>query len=323
MSVQARGTGFQMNVSHKGQRVRRMFDTYEEAIVKAMQTKKAMREGKPLPFESQSKCYTWTLKEAYNKVWHTYWSDCSTTQWQARHMTKVMDYFGAKTLVTAISSEQVAEFVIKLRGKGLANSTINHSLQSLRKVMRFCEQNGKVTKIPVIQSLRLKNARTRYLFQEECIQLREAAYGDLYDGIVLSLLTGVRAGEMFRLRFRDVSKGFVYIEKTKNGDPRSIPAHSDVLEIVERRSKGKLDSDFIFTNHNMVRDNWLMVRNKLGWDDVVWHTLRHTFASHLIQSGVDVSIVKELMGHRRIETTMRYAKLAPKNFASAINSLDI
>jgi site-specific recombinase XerD len=323
MSVQARGTGFQMNVSHKGQRVRRMFDTYEDAVMCELQTKKAMKAGKPLPFESKSVHSTWTLKEAYNKVWQTYWSDCSTTQWQGRHMMKVLDYFKPTTLVTSISSAQVAEFVIMLKGKGLANSTINHSLQSLRKVMKYCEQNGKVEKIPVIQSLRLKNARTRYLFQEECTLLRQHSHGDLHDGIVLSLLTGVRAGELFRLRFRDVSKGFVYIEKTKNGDSRSIPAHPDVLKIVERRSRGRLDSDLIFTNTKMTRDKWLMVRNRLGLTDVVWHTLRHTFASHLIQSGVDVSVVKELMGHRRIETTMRYAKLAPKNFASAINALDI
>jgi site-specific recombinase XerD len=95
------------------------------------------------------------------------------------------------------------------------------------------------------------------------------------------------------------------------------------MAIVERRREGNLDSGFLFTSHNIVRVPWDKLRYSLDLQDVVWHTLRHTFASHLIQAGVDVSVVKELMGHRRIETTMRYAKLAPKNFASAINTLEI
>lgn len=321
MSVHVRGTGFQINVSHNGQRVRKMFDTYDEAAIGELQTRKAMKEGKPLPFAAENG--TWTLKEAYKKVWQTYWADIEHKLWQARHMDKVIQFFGEDTLVTAITSEKVSEFVITLKAKGLANSTINHSLQSVRKVMKYCEINGKIEKKPVIQSLRLNNARNRYLYQDECTRLRQHSKGDLHDAIVLSLLTGVRVGELWRIRFRDVQKGFVYIAKSKNGDARSIPAHTQVMQIVERRREGNLDSSFLFTSHNIVRVPWDKLRYSLDLQDVVWHTLRHTFASHLIQSGVDVSVVKELMGHRRIETTMRYAKLAPKNFASAINQLEI
>jgi len=324
MAVSARGTGFQMTVTHKGHRVRKTFPTHLEALTAELQTKQAMIDGKPIPqYGNGTVQGTWTLGEAYSKVWAIQWSDSAYPLWQGRHRDKVLSYFGTNSSVKDITTAKVSEFTIMLKTQGLANSTINHTLQSLRKVMRFCDQNDKLDRMPVIKSLKISNARNRYLTKEECKLLKDACSSnqDLQDSVVLSLLTGVRVSELWRIKFRHFNEGFLYIEKSKNGDPRSIPVHSQVQGIINRRFSNP--DDFVFHDTNVVREPWDKVRETLGWDDVVWHTLRHTFASLLAQGGTDMTVIMGLMGHRNLATTMRYAKLAPKNYREAITTLDV
>ncbi len=69
-------------------------------------------------------------------------------------------------------------------------------------------------------------------------------------------------------------------------------------------------------------DKWFPeVLRESGIEDFTWHCLRHTFASRLVMRGVDLRSVQELMGHRSIVTTMRYAHLAPKHLADAVETL--
>ena len=70
------------------------------------------------------------------------------------------------------------------------------------------------------------------------------------------------------------------------------------------------------------RDRWDKLRNILKLDDAPWHTLRHTTASRLVQKGVQLVVVKEIMGHKSIQTTMRYSHLQPANLVDAISVLE-
>src|SRR5207237_536572 len=64
------------------------------------------------------------------------------------------------------------------------------------------------------------------------------------------------------------------------------------------------------------------VCNAAGIDDCTWHTLRHTFASHLVMAGVDLRTVQELLGHKTLAMTMRYSHLAPSHVAAAVEKLE-
>lgn len=322
MTVKARGESFQFSFMINGLRVRRSFPTHDEALEAELKSKRALRAGKPLPFLGKGHSETWTLSEAYGRVWKLYWNDTTTVVWQRRHMDKVLDHFGKNRPVNEITTEMVRDFQMSLKGKGLANSTVNHSLQSLRKVLKHSDECEKLNKMPVFKSLKLNNSRTRYLTKDECVLLIEGARTkDLRDAIIFSLGTGVRLGELLRIKHRHLEDGVLYIPSSKNGDPRSIPLHPKVQVMLEGR-KGEKE-DLVFPIAEMAREPWSSLRNMLGLEDVVWHTLRHTFASHLVQSGVDLNVVKELMGHRSINTTLRYAKLAPKNYRDAITQLDL
>jgi integrase len=319
MSILRRGKGWQLTLWHKGKRVlRRTYDTKEGAVIAEATCKVALREGLPLPVAQPND--SWTLSMAYSKAFTLYWNDSGYPLWQDRHRKKVMKFFGDVPL-PHITSEGITSFTIHLKEQGLSNSTINHSLQSLRKVLKLGDENGQLRRMPIVRSLRVSNARSRFLSTIEVSELLEACSDErLHLAIFISVRTGLRAGELARLEWRHIQGNVLYVEKSKNGDPRSIPLGADLRSLLD--TYHPYEGTLVFPDADkLLRRGWEALRQQQGLEGVVWHTLRHTFASHLAQRGVDMSVIKGLMGHRRIETTMRYAKLSPLNYRDAINKL--
>jgi site-specific recombinase XerD len=100
----------------------------------------------------------------------------------------------------------------------------------------------------------------------------------------------------------------------------------DVYEMLLRRREDTgyvfLDADDQPFNGNRLATGLSRVRRRAGLRKVGWHTLRHTFASHLVMRGVPLTAVQLLMGHSTITTTMRYAHLAPSTLRAAIDMLN-
>jgi len=116
----------------------------------------------------------------------------------------------------------------------------------------------------------------------------------------------------------------------KSGE-RDIPINDNLFEILgsldKRRTKKSQDA-YIFNvkqsspSRNWLRDQLIKIAKDAGIDGLTkLHTLRHTFASHLVMNGVDLPTVKKLMGHSDIQTTMIYAHLAPDHLEKAVDKL--
>lgn len=126
----------------------------------------------------------------------------------------------------------------------------------------------------------------------------------------------------------DLERGYIYLSMTKNGSDRYVTLNSTALQVLkrlqERHKKLGLPSDS--TLFHSKRDG--LIKNPRKWfataleqtgiKEVTWHTLRHTFASRLVMAGVDLKTVQELMGHKTIATTARYAHLAPTHKLRAL-----
>jgi integrase len=112
----------------------------------------------------------------------------------------------------------------------------------------------------------------------------------------------------------------------KSNRERHIPLDTDVYAMLYRR-KGATGYVFLARDaqpFNNYRLNYA-IRNlcrRAGLRIIGWHTLRHTFASHLAMRGVPMPAIKELLGHSSITTTMRYAHVAPSTLRSAIEMLN-
>jgi integrase len=129
--------------------------------------------------------------------------------------------------------------------------------------------------------------------------------------LITALHTGFRRGELFNLTWHDVDfkQGIIRVVHTKNGERRESPMSATLWATLLRLPR-RLDSDHIFPGtmgHGLVdiRKQFGRALIEAGIAGFVFHDLRHTFASHLVMSGVDLMTVKEFLGHKDIKMTMR------------------
>ena len=105
---------------------------------------------------------------------------------------------------------------------------------------------------------------------------------------------------------------------TKSGKPRELPMDSTLRELFRALPK---TGELVFDCSNL-RKLYEAVVRQAKLEDVNFHTLRHTFASHLAMAGVDIKTIQELLGHQTFEMTLRYAHLSPHHKKVAIEILD-
>lgn len=221
----------------------------------------------------------------------------------------------------------------------------------LKSVKKVRENPGRVRFLDMEERTRLMNAldaREERLRSERdshnrfCLErgyktlpnLRGFSFADyLKPMVIISLNTGLRRGEMFQLEWADIDFNRALLtvrgENTKTNISRFIPLNVAAMDTLKQwRLQCSSDSVLVFVNpktgkrFDNIQTSWERVRNTAKLADFNWHDLRHTFASELVQRGVDLYQVKVLMGHSTIAITERYAHLRPDNLSAAVAVLD-
>jgi integrase len=149
--------------------------------------------------------------------------------------------------------------------------------------------------------------------------------------VIVALNTGLRRGELFSLRWIDVNLDSKVLTVTaagaKSGQTRRVPLNVEAMVVLtawRQRRKGKVGLIFPgaggarLTNVNR---SWRGVVKLAKLIDFNFHDLRHSFASKLVQAGVDLNTVRELLGHSEIAMTLRYSHLSPDNLRSAVERI--
>lgn len=224
-----------------------------------------------------------------------------------------------------------------LFAKELSPATVKHCLVLVRQMFNKAKSwnmwngNNPVQKIKMPQ---VQNRRERFLSMEEASRLVERLglrSTQTQRIAVVSLETGMRAGEIFDMRWQDLDMNAGVINvRGKGGFDRKVYMTDTVKYIFDNQKRG--ESGYVFESRtggriNKVSNAFERAVKDLGLNDVVtdrkqmvtFHTLRHTFASWLAMEGVPLFTIKELMGHRTIEMTMRYSHLMPDQKQSAVN----
>jgi len=213
--------------------------------------------------------------------------------------------------------------------KTISPSTVNRELGTLRGMFNKAVAWGKLQASPMkaIQFLREPQGRLRFLETEEIATLLSNCTAHLRPIVVLALFTGMRRGEILGLKWRDFDfkRRIITLLDTKNGQKREVPmsetVNNAILQIREHP-----DSPYVFCNGQGkpradIRTSFSTALNKSGITNFHFHDLRHTFASQLVMSGVDLNTVRELLGHKDITMTLRYSHLAPRHKQHAVDIL--
>lgn len=174
--------------------------------------------------------------------------------------------------------------------------------------------------------------RLRWLRKPEARKLIKAAEKStqapyLADMIRLALATGMRKGEILGLTWDrvDLRRRLIYLapEHQKSGRHGSVALNQDAVDALKAQ-KGR-HKQYVFVHDGEpiadVKRSFRTACDKAGIEDFHFHDLRHTFAAWLVQAGVSIREVADLLRHSSIQTTMRYAHLAPENLRKAVNSI--
>jgi integrase len=238
---------------------------------------------------------------------------------------------GGKKLsgITSLHLENMKESLART----LAPATVKQCLALVRQIYNkailwnLYKGSNPVRKITMPKT---DNRRIRFLSEEEATllldELRKVSR-NLYDMAYVALFTGLRAGEIFNLTWQDINfeAGAIMVKDPKNSESRTAYLNERLTELILARRTGDWTaSDWVFPSRNgerapAVSKAFFRAVGRLGLNDnrndprdkVVFHTLRHTFASWLAIRGTPLLTIMELMGHKNIEMTMRYAHLIP------------
>ena len=113
------------------------------------------------------------------------------------------------------------------------------------------------------------------------------------------------------------------MQKSKNGEKRSIPTYKPLYNVLSRMKARGISGRVFSIAVGSLREAFPKVLERAGIKSFTFHDLRHTFATRLVQNGVDIYKIKELLGHKTIAVTMRYAHHYPESLRSSVELLDI
>ena len=240
-----------------------------------------------------------------------------------------------------ISPLCVERVVKRMKDAGQSPRSVQYCLAVIRQVFNFANQTSIFSgsnPVAKVRKPKFDNRRMRFLSYEEAqglldtIKLKSQTTHDI---ALLSLYCGLRAGEIFSLTWNCVNleSERIHVRDTKSSRDRFVGMPGPAKEMLKRRALTPY-SDFVFTTRDgnkvqRVSNAFLRAIKELGLnqgvtspkDKVVFHSLRHTYASWLVQGGVDLYTVKELMGHSSILMTERYSHESPDRLQNAANVL--
>lgn len=329
MSVTKRGNSWQVYLVVNGHKVRESYPTQATAITREAALKVAGITGVEIAPADKADV-SLTMAQLRDKVVARVYTDHKTGEHSAYLADKVVEALGRNVSVTLVNTLMIDRFIGQLEDKGNSNGTINRKLAVLSGMLSFAKARGYIAAVPHVQYKKAPKGRERYLTLKEegkvLALLKLWSKFDEHDLVVFLLDTGCRVGEALKLEWRDVSGGRTTFRDTKNGTTRSIPLTLRV-RVSLIRPEGEHDDvkPFGHLSYPDVRLLWDRVRQHMGLSSdkqFVIHALRHTCASRLVQRGAQIQYVKEWLGHKNINITMRYSHLAPESLDSMVALLE-
>lgn len=332
MSVYRRGKIFYMNFTVNGVRVFKSTGktTKREAkAVEAAERHKIVKESKLSPKEKLARTL---LMDAVDQTYEARWRHGKDSQRSYRRGCNLVSLVG-NVPVGDISDETVRKLIRKLEYRKSTIATINRYLACLKTVLKQArlqtdfismkkERQGRIRVMTKDEEQKLLN-----LLRDSEHSVRRSYYRDVADLIAVLLDTGMRLSEGLNLNYKDIDfeSNLLTIWINKADRPRSIPMTRRVNSILEQRKGVDGIKPFKLKAHQ-VETAWKWVRKEMGLEhdkEFVLHSAtRHTCASRMVNAGVDLYVVKDILGHASIATTQIYAHLAPHKLVHAVSVLE-
>ncbi len=246
-------------------------------------------------------------------------------------LRRVVAYFGPMRLEEI--DQSALDAYIRRYHRGAAPGTIVRAvITPVTAIMRAAAKRGWCDP-PAFERPRVRSPEPRFLTEEEAERLIAASAPHLRPLVIFLLYTGARLHEALRLQWRDVDLHArrVTLRQTKTGEVLGVPLHDRVFLAlaslphrdghVFRTPRGTPYYDSGGRGGSPIKTAFKAACRRAGLEGVRVHDLRHTYASWLVQRGVHLRTVAELLGHRTLQMVQRYAHLAPEHLRAAVDLL--
>jgi integrase len=333
MGLVKRGKYYCMRFMYHGRQVRRSTGTTDRRLAEAIYGKVQSQIVEGRWFEVQE-----AKTRTFDELMERYLAEHAAKKSEPRHYrgyaNNLLAFLGGRTLAE-ITPKLIAEYKSRRYAAGLKPASINRELATLKKAFNlamreweWCQDNP----VSRVSMERENNKRDRWLSQEEETRLLQGCAPWLHDVVSFALHTGMRMGEILALTWQgvDFTRRTVTVLGSKNGERRTIPVNETVLSVLRHNSKVRsLTTDLAFCSQaytplepGHLRRAFRLALKKARINDFRFHDLRHTFATRLVQAGVDTYKVQRLLGHKSPTMTQRYAHHDPESLRDGVGILD-
>jgi integrase len=335
MGLVKRNRVWWMSFMYQGQQVRRTTGTTDKRLAESILCKVKMQIAEGRFFETRE-----DQARTFGDMMTRYLTERAVLKAPKSHqrerqaLNHLRPVFGEMVLAE-ITPKLLAGYKTQRRLEHAAPATINKELQLVRHAFNvalreweWCRENPmhRVSMEPV------RNEVDRWLTANEEERLLASSSPWLREIIGFALNTGMRQGEILNLQWQDVDfvRGVLMVLQSKNGTRRTIPLNATVYELLaaKQATTGVAHGPVFRTplgNELQVRylaREFCEARDRAGIPDFRFHDMRHTFATRLVQRGVDLYKVQRLLGHKTSLMTQRYAHHSPESLREGVNVLD-
>ena len=301
-----------------------------EAQALLVQRKQGIAEGKEPEIK---RIANHTFQELCEQYYHWMQGRHRSAESKGYRVNQLLSHFGNIPL-RRFSTLLVEQYQTKLMNEGLKPATVNKHISILKAMFTKATdwnlvEEETLKRVRRCKLLQENNKRLRYLSKEECQELIRSCDSHLKPIVITAINTGMRKQEVLQLTWDrvDLRHGFILLDMTKNGERREIPVNDTLRETLQGITR-RLDTPYVFHDtstgkpYKDVKRSFGTALRRAKIHDFRFHDLRHTFASHLVMAGIDITTVKELLGHKTLTMTLRYSHLAPAHKVKAVDILD-
>ena len=300
--------------------------TQKEAEYVLVCRRKEIEEG-GLPNVNKGKCKFAELAKEYD-TWAKQQRGYRTKKFIMRQLVEEFGNLNVMDLNTMIVERYQTKH-LSTRKPATTNRMMACLKHMLTKAVDWDMASEETLKqVRKVKFLKENNKRLRFLDVDECKRLISCCPKHLKPIVITALNTGMRRGEILSLKWEqvDLRHGYISLRDTKSGEGREIPINK-TLDGLFNEMPHSIESIYIFTDkdgnpYKGVKRSFNTALRNAEIYGATFHTLRHTFASQLVMASVDLASVQELLGHKSLNMTLRYAHLAPEHKTKAVKKLD-
>lgn len=269
-------------------------------------------------------------------------SSVSTVDSYSRDISKFETYCVISNIkdISKVNSAFIKKYTEYMLSNGQSEASVSRSVASLRCYFKFLVSKKIISESPMTNISQIHSAKKlpEILTNKEVITLLNQPVGNDFkscrDKAMLELLyaTGIKVSELISLKLSDINLNIGILHLRNQKSERIIPIYPEAIKAISKYINSVRiflvsdeDNDYLFTNMNgqvMSRQGfWKIIKQYAAQakikKDITPHTLRHSFAAHLLENGAQLTDIKEMLGHSDISSTQIYAQIMKNKYAAA------